>query len=251
MKKCKVLFNKWDGIALNINETCSKLGEKSRQILTMHALTGCDTTSYPYGKGKISALKTLLTGEFTPLQVLGDVGASCDEIFCAALPYYLALYGQAPTTSLQKARFDLFCKNKKHPKIMSLPATEDNVKLHILRAHLQVMLWKSANFAKPPNESLDIAMFGWKLSNDIPLPTVSSSPPAPQEILELINCQCKSQTMCNSHSYGCNKAGLSCTRFCACSASNHCCNKYTVQHIAYHMNSNVPQRIITERSFQL
>ena len=37
----------WDGTVLNINATCANLG--------MHALIGSDTTSYPYGKGKIIA----------------------------------------------------------------------------------------------------------------------------------------------------------------------------------------------------
>ena len=43
----------------------------------MHYLTGSDTTSYPYGKGKVSALKTLTAGNFTGLySVLGEFDAS-------------------------------------------------------------------------------------------------------------------------------------------------------------------------------
>ena len=60
--KTRVLMRKWDGTLLDINATCAQLGPKCLQLLGMHYLTGCDTTSYFYGKGKVSALKTLKSG---------------------------------------------------------------------------------------------------------------------------------------------------------------------------------------------
>ena len=48
---------KWNRTVININAT--QLGEKCSGILGMHALSGCDTVSYPSGKGKVSALKVL------------------------------------------------------------------------------------------------------------------------------------------------------------------------------------------------
>ena len=69
---CKVQMERWDGTVLDINYTCADLGPKSLQLLGMHALTGCDTTSYPYAKGKVIALKTMLAGDFSDLDdVLG------------------------------------------------------------------------------------------------------------------------------------------------------------------------------------
>ena len=47
---CKVQMERWDRTVLNINATCADLGPKCLQLLGMHALSGCDTTSYPYGK---------------------------------------------------------------------------------------------------------------------------------------------------------------------------------------------------------
>ena len=58
---------KWDGAVLDINATCAQLGSKCLQILGMHYLTGSDATSYLYGKGKVSALKTLTDGDFPGL----------------------------------------------------------------------------------------------------------------------------------------------------------------------------------------
>ena len=53
----------------DINATCAQLGPKCLQILGMHYITGSDTTSYLYGKGKVSALrlKTLKAGDFPGL----------------------------------------------------------------------------------------------------------------------------------------------------------------------------------------
>ena len=65
--QCKVQMERWDGTILDINATSAHLGSKCLQLLGMHALSGCDTTSYPYGKGKISALNTLLSGDFPGL----------------------------------------------------------------------------------------------------------------------------------------------------------------------------------------
>ena len=49
--KCQRQMERCDGAVLNINQTCTKLGSKCLQLLGMHALTGCDTTSFPFNKG--------------------------------------------------------------------------------------------------------------------------------------------------------------------------------------------------------
>ena len=43
------------------------LGSKCLQLPGMHAISGCDTVSYPFNKGMISALNILKAGEFTAL----------------------------------------------------------------------------------------------------------------------------------------------------------------------------------------
>ena len=54
---------------------------------------------------------------------------------------------------------------------MPLPPTEQNLLLHILRAHLQTMLAKSVDQVAPPE--LDIKKNGWEIKDDIPVPTDS------------------------------------------------------------------------------
>ena len=49
----KIQMEKWNGDVLDINETVQRLGpRKCSQLLGIHALSGCDTVSYPFGKGK-------------------------------------------------------------------------------------------------------------------------------------------------------------------------------------------------------
>ena len=59
-----VQMEKWDGVVLDVNATCAHLGSTvCSQLLGAHAITGCDTVSYPFGKGKASMLKTVKTRE--------------------------------------------------------------------------------------------------------------------------------------------------------------------------------------------
>ena len=60
-----IQMENWEGRVLCIKYTCKNLGAKCLQLLGMHYLTGSDITSYLYGKGKVSALKSLIFQDFT------------------------------------------------------------------------------------------------------------------------------------------------------------------------------------------
>ena len=229
--QCKVQMERWDGTVLDINATCADLGEKCFQLLGMHALSGCDTVSYPYGKGKISALNTLLTGNFPGLaHELGEVDATHTDLMEAAQQFFCALYRQPSGTSMENARFKLFTKKKKATKIMALPPTSANLLLHVLRAHLQVMLWKAADQQAPPDQSSDITHFGWIIQNDIPIPAIAPGAPAPPELIDLIKCSCKAQgKRCSSEACSCHKKHVPCTSYCNCSGGEDCCNPHSVR----------------------
>ena len=90
----------------------------------MHALSGCDTTSYPFGQRMATALKTLLADDYHgSADVLGEVGATKKDLIEAAGSYFIALYGQSPGASLKSARFQLFASKKKSLNVMALPPT--------------------------------------------------------------------------------------------------------------------------------
>ena len=166
-----VQMEKWDGTILDINATCDELGPKCLQFLGMHYLTGSDTTSYLYGKGKVSALKTLRAGDFPGLSTaFRELDATREQVVEAGHAFVCALYGQCRGTTMGEARYRLYTrKSGKLLKLMSLPPTEKNLFFHIMRAHLQTILAKSAE--------LDITHFGWEIKDGIPVPTISDQPP--------------------------------------------------------------------------
>ena len=58
-----IQMEKWDDTVLTIRATMDKLGCKCGQLPGMHSLSDCATVSYPYGKGKKSALKVLMNND--------------------------------------------------------------------------------------------------------------------------------------------------------------------------------------------
>ena len=140
-----VQMQKWNGEVIDINATVSSLGTKCKNILGVHALSGCDTVPYPYGKGKVSALKVLDMDILLNMERLGEEDATLEELLAAATQFFLILYDQKDASNLNQARYNIYKKKKTKPNLKSLPPTDLNLIEHILRAHLQVMLWKSAN----------------------------------------------------------------------------------------------------------
>ena len=211
---------KWScGIECHLCRTC---------MLGMHALSGCDTTSYPHGKGKISALNTLLAQEFSGLaDVLGEVD-TMHKHRSGRGNKVSALYSQLPGTSMGSVSLlhqTLHQEDEENPKVMALPPTSANLLQHTLRAHLHR---KAADHQGPPNESADITHFGWEIRDDIPIPVIAQGDPAPPELIDVIQCQCRAQgKKCSTEACGCHKQHLSCTSFCNCSSDASCCTHHT------------------------
>ena len=55
-----ISMKKYNGKISDITATAAKLGYKCSDILPVHALSECDTVSYPYGKGNVSAVNCML-----------------------------------------------------------------------------------------------------------------------------------------------------------------------------------------------
>ena len=137
-----VQMEKWDGVVLDVNATCAHLGSTvCSKLLGAHAITGCDTVSYPFGKGKASMLKTLKEGDFPGLfDVLGEEGASQEDLMAVGEQFFVALYGQPSGSSMTQARYNLYTRKQGKPMhIMSLPPTDLNLFLHVKRAQLQML----------------------------------------------------------------------------------------------------------------
>lgn len=169
-----VQMEQWDGTVWDINKTCDQLGPKCLQILGMYNVTGSASTSYLFVKGKVSALNILMAGDFPELNsALGELDASHEQLVQVGQTFFCTLYVQKPGTTMSETRYRIYTrKSGKLPKLMSLPPTEQNLFLHILRAYLQTILGKSADKQGPPE--LDITKFGWEIKDDIPVPAIAN-----------------------------------------------------------------------------
>ena len=163
-----VQMTKWDGVVLDINATCANLGDTVySQLLGGHAVSGCDTVSYPFGKSKAYVLKTPNAGNFPGLfNVLGEESSTHADLMAVGQEFFAALYGQPTGTSMTQAPYNLYTRKHWKPlRIMLLPPTDTNLYLHVRRAHLQMLLWKAADQQGPPDVS--IAEYGWKIDDGI------------------------------------------------------------------------------------
>ena len=99
----------------------------------------------PLWKRKQSALK-LLEIDIPGLdQVLGHPGATLAQFQETAHTFFLPLYGQKGCTTMNDARAHIYRGHKKPPPLKKRPPTDANLQLHVLRAHLQMLLWKAAD----------------------------------------------------------------------------------------------------------
>ena len=124
MKKYSaVQMEPWNGVVIDINATCVLLGSKCLQLPGMHAISGCDTVSYPFNKGTISALNILKAVEVTALyKVLGEENATDAELMETGHRFFTAMYGQPGGTSMSLARYNLYTRKKGKPlRILALP----------------------------------------------------------------------------------------------------------------------------------
>ena len=91
-----------------------------------------------------------------------------------------------------------------------------------------MLLWKSADQTDPPENAQNIDDFGWNVNGSIMTPSVSTSPVASLDLLDIISCSCSAPgKACSGTRCSCNSAGLSCTDYCNCERGDTCCSPFT------------------------
>ena len=75
-----VSTRKKDGKVISINHVVQNLGRVCEELNPMYIINGTERTSYPYGKGKVSALSLLTTFDSFGLRIFGDLEATEDDI---------------------------------------------------------------------------------------------------------------------------------------------------------------------------
>ena len=94
-----------------------------------------------------------------------------------------------------------------------LPPTLDALEEHIKRVRLQSQVWYQATVMQ--QQPFDPIKFGYyKDTRDQMLPVTTKVLPAPQAIIELVRCQCK--TNHSTQRCSCRRNNLPCTELCLC-----------------------------------
>jgi hypothetical protein len=179
-------------------------------LLFGHALFGCDTTSRLHGTGKGVAVKLLRENEVfrEQAEVFLSNNSTQNDIQAAGEKALLVLYKGKPTETLDQLRARLFSEKvlttTSFVKPETMPPTSAAAKFHSLRTYHQVQAWKG--------NKLNPLEWGWDVRDGIMIPRKTDLLPAPQALLELIRCKCKSG--CHTMRCSCRKVGLDCSAVC-------------------------------------
>ena len=179
-------------------------------ILFLHAILGCDTTSSLYGIGKGLSLKIFQQNKHLQRQaaVFQNDLANSEEIASAGEHALVCLYKGKVGEGLDALRYNTFCdkaisgKSVISPQV--LPPTSSAAKYHSYRVFAQVMQWKGRD--------LNPTEWGWIIEKGKMMPLQTDLPYAPEELLTLISCNCKKG--CANLRCSCKKNGLKCTTCC-------------------------------------
>ena len=210
----------------HINELKMVMGEElCSQLLFIHAYTGCDTTSRIFGVGKKSVFHKLVKGDATLKDCANyfllpkQTAASIVNKGCQAMA---VIFGGTRTDSLSSLRYRVLRK-----KVVSsqsfvtperLPPTESSTKFHCLRVCYQIMVWLGQE------SDMETCGWGWKLEGSQFVPTESDMNAAPDSLLKIIHCNCR--TACSTARCSCRQNNLPCTSACGQCQLDACDNTY-------------------------
>lgn len=179
----------------------------------MFFISGCDSVSAFYGKGKLKPFNKLLEmPEF--ISTFRDIGSQFgyeDTLLQDVQKFVCRLYNQSDTDEVNKAR--LIISRLGNFNEGAMPCTEDVLKKHLSRANYQAAIWRRAlcQIIGAP----DLRDHGWRVDNAAVSILWMDLPPAPDGILENVECACKSG--CSTNRCSCFKGNLGCTSLCKCS----------------------------------
>ena len=114
-------------------------------------------------------------------------------------------------TSIPDLRWHLFCKQ--FAESNKLPPTLGALEEHIKRVWLQSRVWFQATIMQ--KQSFEPLNFGYcKDTDGQMLPVTTKVLPAPQAMIKLVRCQCK--TNCSTQRCSCRRNNLPRTELCLC-----------------------------------
>eukprot|EP00794_Sanderia_malayensis_P001475 gene1475-1633_t len=197
---------------ISIPRVRSKLIQQNVTTASESEISGCDSVSSFNGKGKIKALKLMYSkAEYTnAFKQLGTTIPVTEELHSRLERFTRALYN-CDEGSINSARYKIYCSKDGKAGGELLPPCQNSLRQHCLRANYQAYIWRQAL-----TPSIDIAppeQNGWQIMEDGLLAIRwMTCKPAPEEVLELLSCDCRRK--CVRGSCECIDNGLKCTEAC-------------------------------------
>ena len=198
--------------ALEHNDT-----ELVRNLLFVHAWSGCDSTSGIFGRSKGSIVKLMKSSQQfkSTSQIFNSDHVHQSDLKQPGEILMFLTFGGKYDQSLCLLRYTKHINQLTYTvsniKPESLPPTSRATYFHSLRVYLQIWIWRHLE----PNK-MDPKQWGWLLQNSRFGPIMTDLDPAPNEMLNVIRCKCKpsSKGHCITNACSCRKHGLSCVAAC-------------------------------------
>ena len=197
----------------NIKAISASIGEeRSRGLMALHTLTGCDITGKFRGKSKIPWLTAYLKETEDIINYFVKFPYFEDPLEDLQIFEKFVCRVYCPDTEicdLGAARWMMWTQSK---NIDRIPPTIGALTQGVKRAwYASKVMGQSDVFIQIlPNP--DIA--GWRLDNENFEPITSEESIAPDSVIELVSCGCKRG--CKSSRCSCRKLELCCTDLCSC-----------------------------------
>ena len=194
-------------------------GDIKIHLMTLHAISGCDTVSALFGQGKKKALLLAQVHPLDMLDVFENSESSKVNVAHAGEQFLLKLYGARMVDTLDRYRYTCYNRSISRSslsssfKLESLPPTSAAAAQHSFRTYHTVQQWKG--------NQLDPIEWGWRIHDNNLIPVETDQPVAPDSLLNLVSCGCKRDC---GKACGCRKLGLHCTPMCSQCEGHNCTN---------------------------
>lgn len=187
------LSNKKAHSCWNIDTTKKILGHNvcDENLLFVHAISGCDTTSHIFDIGKHVALMHFQNSLYfrQQAQIFNKDKVTKAKIIEAGESAVVHLYKGKRSEHLNSLRlqhfFDKVNSSTTCVQPHAIPPTSAAIKHHSLRVYMQVQEWKGTS------EVLNPIDWGWIVFDGKLVPIQAEQEVAPQALLEVICCHCK------------------------------------------------------------
>ena len=198
-----------------------------QQLLVLHAISGCDTTSALYGLGKAIFLRKAKKSASFSTQVkkflLPDMERGAIEQ--AGERVLVEVYGGRQQDTINKLRYIKYnqklssCSTALQP--CNLPPTRAAANFHAQRTYYQVQEWIDLDTDKI---DLDPLKWGWEDSAGLLLPVLTDIDVGPDHLLKGVKCECKTDCSMISRC-SCKRYGILCTPACPECRGETCKNR--------------------------